>query len=415
MTATRTQMIAALLGFTVGTVPFIYLGCPIFQGKPKVAHFQMVSDKIKAKLATWKGSLLSIMGRVQLVKSIIHGMLVYSFHVYMWPKRLLRMLDTWLKNFIWSGDVMTRKVCTVSWNYLSRPWAEGGLDLKPTRLINYSLIFKLAWNLLTTNSQWAALLKQRFFSNGKPADHYFKSSVWACIKIHIGAVISNSLWIVGTGENISIWNDNWLGIPIVDLFDIDPYFHAGFKGRLSEVIVDGGWNLPSNLLVNEVTSRFPTIPRVPLPDTLVWSHSTDGKISSKNALAFLTPPHPTLPWADLIWTGCIPPSHSFTFWRWMHRKMPTDENLRTRGCILVSLYCFCLHTVETSDHLFLRCTFAMDLWAWLGGKLNCVIDYASALSLLSCIPTRCSSQVTDLFIVAVIHTVHTIWLSRNFI
>ena len=94
MTATRTQMIAALLGFTVGTVPFIYLGCPIFQGKPKVAHFQMVSDKIKAKLATWKGSLLSIMGRVQLVKSIIHGMLVYSFHVYMWPKRLLRMLDT---------------------------------------------------------------------------------------------------------------------------------------------------------------------------------------------------------------------------------------------------------------------------------------------------------------------------------
>jgi len=64
MTATRIQMISALLGFTVGTHPFIYLGYPIFQGKPKVAHFQMISDKIKAKLATWKGSLLSVMGRV---------------------------------------------------------------------------------------------------------------------------------------------------------------------------------------------------------------------------------------------------------------------------------------------------------------------------------------------------------------
>ena len=62
----------------------------------------------------------------------------------MWPRQLLRMLDTWLKKFIWSGDVMTRKVCTVSWNFLSRPWAEGGLDLKPTRLINDSLILKLA-------------------------------------------------------------------------------------------------------------------------------------------------------------------------------------------------------------------------------------------------------------------------------
>jgi len=140
---------------------------------------------------------------------------------------------------------------------------------------------------------------------------------------------------MGTGENISIWNDNWLVIPIVDLFDIDPYFHAGFKGKLSEVIVDGGWNLPPTLLVNAVTSRLPTIPCVPLPDTLVWSQSTDGTLSSKNVFAFLKSPHPILPWADLIWTGCIPPSHSFTFWRWMHRKMPTYENLRTRGCIIV--------------------------------------------------------------------------------
>jgi len=208
MTAARVQMISALLGFIVGTVPFIYLGCPIFQGNSKVAHFQMIADRIKTKLATWKGSLLSVMGRVQLVKSIIHGMFVYSFHVYMWPKRLLRMLETWIKKFIWSGDVLTQKVCTVSYNCLSRPWAEGGLDLKPTRLINDSLILKLAWNLLATNSQWAALLKQRFFSNRKPVDHYFKSSIWLGIKIHIGAVISNSLWILGTGENISIWNDN---------------------------------------------------------------------------------------------------------------------------------------------------------------------------------------------------------------
>ena len=89
-------------------------------------HFRMVTDKIKNKLATWKGSTLSIMGRVQLVKSIIHGMLVYSFHVYLWPCRLLRLLDTWIKNFIWSGDVLTKKVCAVSWSVMCCPWEEGG-------------------------------------------------------------------------------------------------------------------------------------------------------------------------------------------------------------------------------------------------------------------------------------------------
>jgi len=199
----------------------------------------------------------------------------------------------------------------------------------------------------------------------------------------------------------------------VDLFHIDLYFHAGFNGKVSEIIVDGDWNLPLNFLVNEVIDRLPLIPHVPLPDTLVLPHSTYGNLSSKNAVAFLKPLAPHMPWADMIWTGCIPPFHSFTFWRLMHRKMPIDENLRTRGCIVVSACCFCLYTDKTSDHLFLRCPFAMELLTWLGGKLNRVIDCASALSILSCIPTRCSSQVADIYLASIIHTVHTIWLSRN--
>jgi len=46
-------------------------------------------------------------------------------------------------------------------------------------------------------------------------------------------------------------------------------------------------------------------------------------------------------------------------------------------------------------------------------KLNCSIDCTSALSLLSCIPSHCSSQIADIFLAAVIHTVHTIWRARN--
>ena len=60
MSVTWKNMIANLLGFSVGSVPFLYLRCPIFQGKPKVMHFRMVTNKIKNKLATWKGSTLSI-------------------------------------------------------------------------------------------------------------------------------------------------------------------------------------------------------------------------------------------------------------------------------------------------------------------------------------------------------------------
>jgi len=37
---------------------------------------------------------------------------------------------------------------------------------------------------------------------------YIKSSVCSSIKMHISMVSSNSIWIVGTGENINFWSDN---------------------------------------------------------------------------------------------------------------------------------------------------------------------------------------------------------------
>ena len=159
MTVTRRNMLAHLSSFSVGTLPFQYLGFPIFQGKPKCIHFQPIADRIKVKLAIWKGVLLSIMGRVQLVKSIVHGMLVYYFHIYCWLVQLLQMLDRWIKNFVWSGDIYTRKICTISWKDVCRPWEAGGLDLKSTRSSNASLLLHLSWKLFAQDSQCSLLFQ----------------------------------------------------------------------------------------------------------------------------------------------------------------------------------------------------------------------------------------------------------------
>jgi len=130
---------------------------------------------------------------------------------------------------------------------MCRPWSEGGLDLKPTRLINEALILKLAWDLLAKDTQWSILFKKRYFTNGKPITHHFKSSIWSGIKVLVCTAMENSLWIVGTGEKIQFWTDNWLGEPLVDLLHIDPDFHGHLKGTVSEVIVNGGWNFPAVL------------------------------------------------------------------------------------------------------------------------------------------------------------------------
>ncbi|MCH80985.1 RNA-directed DNA polymerase (Reverse transcriptase), partial [Trifolium medium] len=60
-------------GFNVGSLPFNYLGVPVFKGRPKASYFLPLTDRIKDKLSAWKASLLSIAGRTQLVKSVIQS------------------------------------------------------------------------------------------------------------------------------------------------------------------------------------------------------------------------------------------------------------------------------------------------------------------------------------------------------
>lgn len=62
--------------------------------------------------------------------SVISNMLIYIFHVYLWPIILLKKLTQMIKNFIWSGDINQQKICTASWKVVCKPIEEGGLAIK---------------------------------------------------------------------------------------------------------------------------------------------------------------------------------------------------------------------------------------------------------------------------------------------
>lgn len=68
-------------------------------------------------------------GRVELVKSVIPSMLTYSMLLYLWPSALLNQLDQWIINFIWSGNLNTKKVLTVAWHKVCLPVEEVGYTL----------------------------------------------------------------------------------------------------------------------------------------------------------------------------------------------------------------------------------------------------------------------------------------------
>jgi len=83
---------------------------PIFVGAPRGCFLQPLADKVKLKLASWKGKSLSMMGRVQLVNTMVTGLLAYSFNLYKWSVSLLKQVEQWCRNFIWTGDILKKKV-----------------------------------------------------------------------------------------------------------------------------------------------------------------------------------------------------------------------------------------------------------------------------------------------------------------
>ena len=184
--------IHTITGFNHGRLPFTYLGIPLFKGKPKSRHLRPVVDRIHLKLNAWRGKLLTIMGRVQLVNVVISSMLTYSFYVYKWPTSLLSEISKYMRNFIWSGRCDQTKICIVAWLKVCQAKENGGLAIRDPAMVNRASLLLLTWKLLTSQEQWASLCKERFLTNLKPKTHYISSSVWSSLKSHIHFIVEHS-------------------------------------------------------------------------------------------------------------------------------------------------------------------------------------------------------------------------------
>jgi len=204
---TRLEQITNLIGFNKGSLPFSYLGVPIFKGKPKKSHLQPIADKIKSKLGAWKASLLSIAGRVILVKFVIQGMMMHTISLYSWPNSLLKEVEAWVRNFILSGDISKRKLVTVSWRKVCKPFSEGGLGLRSLYTVNEAANLKMCWDLKNSNEDWAILLRSKVFRGRKVISHHIFSSIWSSVKSEMNNITDNCRWIIGNGENINFWLD----------------------------------------------------------------------------------------------------------------------------------------------------------------------------------------------------------------
>lgn len=179
------------------------------------------------------------MGRVLLVNYIIQGMLLYSFRIYQWPVSLLKLMDRWMKNFVWSGDLNCKKTVTVAWSSVCRPLSEGGLGIRSIRGVNEAGMLKLSWEFASSCNPWNSVLKCGAFKNNVPAAYHLTSSIWPRIRDNLSFVVDNSCWLLGDRQSINFWKDLWLSKPIVELLNVPTGMHTSLQAKVSDFINDG--------------------------------------------------------------------------------------------------------------------------------------------------------------------------------
>ncbi|KEH18286.1 hypothetical protein MTR_8g015630 [Medicago truncatula] len=237
----RLLRIVTLLDFKIGSLPFRYLGVPIFKGKPKACQLQYMADKIKLKLSQWKAQLLSMDGKVQLVRSVIQSMLVYNIPLYSWPISLLKDLERCIRNFILSGDGDKRNMVTFSWKKKCRTYDQGGLNIR---------------SLVNLNNATNLNIKEEY-----------------------KVILDKYIWLLGDGKKINFWTDSWCGSPLIPspLSQLFPY-------------------IPQ--LIQQV--RIASIDQL---DQLLWKHSTSGDLLLKEAYEFKHHQFQELVWVikEVLW------------------------------------------------------------------------------------------------------------------
>lgn len=127
-------------------------------------HLTPIFDKILVKLCTWKGFMLSIAGKLTLVKVITLNMINYTINIYSWLVALLRKFEQTCRNFIWSGDTHSRKLFMVSSKKTCHTYPKCGMSKRLLVKLNKATNLRLMWNMRTSKLSSAILLKKRYFN-----------------------------------------------------------------------------------------------------------------------------------------------------------------------------------------------------------------------------------------------------------
>nr|GEW60008.1 RNA-directed DNA polymerase, eukaryota [Tanacetum cinerariifolium] len=107
---------ASLIGYSILIAPFNYLGVKVGSNMSRITSRDDVISKVSSRLSKWKLKLLSIGGRLSLLKSVLTSILLYHMSIFKVPMGVLNYLESIRRKLFYGVDGLDRKLAWIGWN-----------------------------------------------------------------------------------------------------------------------------------------------------------------------------------------------------------------------------------------------------------------------------------------------------------
>ena len=177
----------------IKSFPCAYLGLPLHYRKLGRVEVQPLIEKVAARLPTWKGRLLSKIGRLRLVNAVLTSIPVHFLTVFPLQKWALKKIDRVRRSFLWKGAADANGGhCLVRWAKTNRPKKFGGLGILDLELFSRAL--RLRWLWLEWTEQ----------------DRPWVGMEVPCDSVDRQLFRASTVCVVGDGRKASFWKSSWL-------------------------------------------------------------------------------------------------------------------------------------------------------------------------------------------------------------
>jgi len=93
-------------------------------------------EKIEKRHSRWKGRIMSLAGRVCLLKSVINALPLFYLSFFKAPSKVCKVIQRIQIQFLWGWGHDDRKIARIAWDKVCSPKEMGGLGVKDISKFN---------------------------------------------------------------------------------------------------------------------------------------------------------------------------------------------------------------------------------------------------------------------------------------